>query len=447
MLHRNYTIGISWEKRKDMKDKIRFIDLFAGMGGIRQGFEQACDKYGIQHECVMTSEIKPAAISVLHQNHEDENLVGDITQINENAIPDFDVCLAGIPCQAFSSAGKRLGFEDTRGTLFFDVARILKAKQPSGIIIENVEGLVNHDKQNKTDKIGRTLSTMLSVLDELGYHVSWRVLNAADFGLAQNRKRIYIIGSRYAEPDMQDFRISHAVLADVLEHIQYKYHSDFVDNLLEHYSVQELIGKSIKDKRGGKNNIHSWDLELKGKVSEKQKTLLNMIIAERRKTCWSWAYEITPMDGVPLTLEMVMLFSPYNKTETQSMLDDLVKKQYLVLEHPKKLVNNKRVPDLDCPEGYNIVSGKMSFEVSHILNPEEQAPTLVAMDMNRLFVPDGNSIRHLTVKEGLRLFGYPDDFSCDVPLRDAYDLLGNTVCVPVIEQVNERLLDTFTQSE
>lgn len=117
--------------------KLKFIDLFAGIGGIRKGFEWACEKIGYESECVFTSEIKESAISVLKQNHPDETIHGDITKIDPHSIPDFDVLLGGFPCQAFSSAGKRQGFNDTRGTLFFNVANILKVKKPKGFILEN----------------------------------------------------------------------------------------------------------------------------------------------------------------------------------------------------------------------------------------------------------------------------------------------------------------------
>ena len=173
---------------------IRFVDLFAGIGGIRKGFENAFQKKGVSTTCVFTSEIKPSAIKVLQENHPEDTINGDISKIKESSIPDFDFLLAGFPCQAFSYAGKRLGFADTRGTLFFEVERILKAKKPFGFLLENVEGLVSHDKENPSDTIGRTFSTILSKLEAQGYHVTWRVLNARNFGLAQDRKRIYIAG-------------------------------------------------------------------------------------------------------------------------------------------------------------------------------------------------------------------------------------------------------------
>lgn len=187
-----------------MSNCVKLVDLFAGIGGIRKGFEIACAKHNLAAECVFTSEIKPHAIAVLKQNHPDEEIHGDITQINAHDIPDFDFLLAGFPCQAFSSAGKRLGFADTRGTMFFEVERILKEKKPYGFILENVEGLVNHDKENPSDKIGRTLSTILQRLNALEYKVSWKVLNARDFGIPQERKRIY---SRYKAGLSESFEI------------------------------------------------------------------------------------------------------------------------------------------------------------------------------------------------------------------------------------------------
>lgn len=425
----------------DNTTTVRFIDLFAGIGGIRKGFELACEGKSLTPECVFTSEIKPYAIDVLRQNHPGEEIHGDITQIAAADIPDFDFLLAGFPCQAFSAAGKRLGFEDTRGTLFFDVARILKEKKPAGFLLENVEGLVNHDKAVRTDRIGRTFTTILQTLDDLGYKVSWRVLNAKNFGVPQDRKRIYIVGTAKAAPDMRKFEHRQAVLSSVLESGLPVSQSPFVRLVLRHCPLQELYGKSIKDKRGGPNNIHSWDIGYKGAVSPAQRELLDRLLRERRKKKWAAEIGIDWMDGMPLTTEQIHTF--YDRPDLADMLSDLTAKGYLKLEHPKKKEGNRRVPDTSLPKGYNIVAGKMSFEISKVLNPQDIAPTLVAMDMQHLFVVDGEGMRTLTLREGLRLFGYPDTYRFNVSLEDGYDLLGNTVVVPVIQQVADRLLDVY----
>ena len=417
---------------------IKFIDLFAGIGGIRKGFELACSDLGIETECVFTSEIKTYAVEVLKQNHPNECINGDITKIETSKIPDFDFLLGGFPCQAFSAAGKRLGFEDTRGTLFFEVERILRDKKPKGFILENVEGLVNHDRQNPKDKIGRTLSVILEHLTALGYKVNWRVLNAKDFGVPQDRKRIYITGTFSEIPDLQGFETVNSKLSEVLECGLPVANSKFVNLVLSHYSVNQLYGMSIKDKRGGENNIHSWDIDYKGKTTKQEKEFLNLLLKERRKKKWAVEYGIDWMDGMPLTLDMIRTF--YNSNNLEVMLEDLVSKKYLKKEHPKKKVGNKRVQDESLPLGYNIVAGKMSYEVAKVLDPNGIAPTLVAMDMEHLFVGDNGGIRKLSLREGLRLFGYPDDFKFNVSQQDGYDLLGNTVVVPVIKQVALRVL-------
>lgn len=420
---------------------IKFIDLFAGIGGIRKGFELACKDKGIDTECVFTSEIKPHAIEILKQNHPDEEIHGDITQIPSNAIPDFDFLLAGFPCQAFSSAGKRLGFYDTRGTLFFEVERILNEKSPYGFILENVEGLVNHDREKPTDKIGRTLTIILDRLDKAGYKVNWKVLNAKYFGVAQERKRIYIIGTKKEIPNMDNFHTERRTVGDILEKGLPIEISPFIHKLLSHYSLNDLMGKAIKDKRGGEDNIHSWDIELKGPITEKQKELLNIMLRERRKKQWAEMYGIDWMDGMPLTIDMIRTF--YNDPELEEMLEDLARKGYVKKEYPKRKEGLLRVQDETLPIGYNIVAGKMSFQISKILNPNEVAPTLVAMDMLHLYVVDTCGLRNLSLREGLRLFGYPEDFKFDIEKSLGYDLLGNTVVVPVIRAVANRVLDIY----
>jgi len=437
-----------------MNKKLKFIDLFAGLGGIRIGFEQSCKERGIETECVLTSEIKPYAVETLKHNHHHENFIGDIFQLKNENIPDFDFLFGGFPCQPFSAGGKRNGFADTRGTLFFEVERILRHKKPQGFILENVEGLVKHDLENKTDKIGRTLRTILYKLEEeLNYKVSWEVLDSVNFGVPQSRKRIFIVGTKKDKVSLENFKPTFKVLKDVLESGKETMNTDFTKKLLSHFSVEELYGKSIKDKRGGKNNIHSWDIGIKGECSIEQIRLLNKLFKVRRQKHWAVEIGIDWMDGMPLTLKQINTFAPtidlFESYDLKGMLDDLVDKGYLKFEHPKKLVKEvlengivtSRVYDETKPKGYNIVTGKLSFEINKILNPNDIAPTLVATDMSKIVVPDGNGVRKLTIREGLRIFGYPEDYEIPVKINKAYDLLGNTVVVPVLKAISDRILD------
>ena len=163
-----------------MDKKLKIIDLFAGIGGIRLGFEK------IGAECVFSSEWDKHAQNMYEENF-GEKPVGDINDVNPKDIPDHDFLLAGFPCQPFSIAGKQLGFADTRGTLFFNIEKILEEKKPYGFLLENVSRLVTHDK-------GRTFKVIIDRLESLGYTVYYKVLNTIDFGLPQLRKRIYIVG-------------------------------------------------------------------------------------------------------------------------------------------------------------------------------------------------------------------------------------------------------------
>lgn len=167
-----------------MKNKkpIKAIDLFAGIGGIRIGFEQA---FKSDIEFVFSSEIDKHAQKTYFDNF-NEMPHGDITKVNEKDIPEHDLILAGFPCQAFSVSGLRKGFEDTRGTLFFDIARIAAHHKPKVIFLENVRGFMSHDG-------GNTFKTVKNTLENLGYKVFAKLLKANDFGLPQNRERIFIV--------------------------------------------------------------------------------------------------------------------------------------------------------------------------------------------------------------------------------------------------------------
>lgn len=197
---------------------IRIIDLFAGIGGIRMGFEQAFADD--EPKTVFVSEWDKYAQRTYRANFGDNPpIAGDITKIGENDVPDFDVCLAGFPCQAFSMAGHRRGFQDdyygqSRGTLFAEVVRICAAHKPEVIFCENVKGLTNHDH-------GRTFRVIVGAFEEIGYKVFHKVLNSKDFGVPQNRERIYIVCFRNdIAPERFDFPTGAgkpSTIADILD--------------------------------------------------------------------------------------------------------------------------------------------------------------------------------------------------------------------------------------
>lgn len=212
-------------------DNFRFIDLFAGIGGIRLGFES------VGGHCVFSSEFDEAACKTYEANF-GEHPSGDITKIAANEIPDFDILLGGFPCQAFSIIGKKEGFaNETCGTLFFDIERILKEKRPPAFMLENVRNLTAHDN-------GNTFKVITAHLEALGYHTYSKVLNALDYGVPQKRERIIIVGFlndvKFKFPLPVD-KAKRKSLADILE-----------EKVDKRYYVREEIRKSrlerLKDK-------------------------------------------------------------------------------------------------------------------------------------------------------------------------------------------------------
>lgn len=200
-------------RKKPVTTHLRFIDLFCGIGGFRIAASNAARDIGLTTECVFSSDIDSDAQDAYEANF-GHRPHGDITTIAATEIPDHDVLFGGFPCQAFSIIGDMKGFADARGTLFFDIARILDEKRPRALVLENVKQLRGHDK-------GRTLTTILNILDELGYWVDYRVLNALDFGLPQKRERIVIVGflddahKRFSWPNPEQF--PRTPLEDLLE--------------------------------------------------------------------------------------------------------------------------------------------------------------------------------------------------------------------------------------
>ena len=212
----------------------KFIDLFAGIGGIRLPFDE------LGYKCVFSSEWDKKACDTYYANF-GEYPSGDITKISEKDIPSFDICLAGFPCQAFSIMGKMQGFSDTRGTMFFEIERILKYHMPEVILLENVKQLTTHDK-------GRTFSTILKHLEALGYTVKYSILNALDFGLPQKRERVIIVGFLDTDKAIRfnfDFKKKKYNLSKILESTDTIDSSCFASEMIRKKRAESVIGKHL----------------------------------------------------------------------------------------------------------------------------------------------------------------------------------------------------------
>lgn len=224
-IHNNQQLDLFSDTRKGISclvtqsPKLTFIDLFAGIGG----FHLALHKQGAK--CVFASEWDDKARETYQANYQSldndlflqGNFVGDITLIDPNTIPQHDILCAGFPCQPFSISGKQKGFNDVRGTLFFNVLEIIQAKQPKVVFLENVKHLVHHDN-------GNTLKVIIEQLENIGYRTKWQILNAKDFGLAQNRERIIIIASKEHYFDFSKIKTTkHQTIKDILDHDDFEY--------------------------------------------------------------------------------------------------------------------------------------------------------------------------------------------------------------------------------
>lgn len=427
---------------------VKFVDLFSGIGGIRLGFTQALDRYGLNYECVLSSEIDKHACKTYELNFH-EIPQGDIRLISE--VSPFDFLLAGFPCQPFSYAGKKQGFGDTRGTLFFEIERILQKYKPKALLLENVRGLTTHDG-------GKTFKTIISSLENIGYGVKYLILNSSNFGVPQNRVRLYIVGLYNQTPkmtitsdagsaDSHKFKSSSQLKQGSLLECNYKHKYNTSETVLEtdvdskYYcsdkftnqlkmvigdNLSKLDGYRLIDYRGG-NSIHSWELGTKGQCSKSEIEFMNLLIQNRRKHIFG-----THQDGKKLTLEQIKTF--YKRSDMLEVINKLKTKGYLQ----------------EIDEKYNPVCGNMSFEVFKFIDPKSIAITLTSSDANRLGVVRNNRPRRLTPRECARLQGFPDTFVIHPSDDSAYKQFGNSVSVPVVQAVIEDFIssnpDIFTKS-
>lgn len=330
------------------------IDLFAGIGGIRKGFDRA---FGKEINTVFVSEWDEFAQKTYRMNYKDDfDIAGDITKIDEKEIPDFDICLAGFPCQAFSLAGKRMGFDDDykgmcRGTLFQDVVRICEFHKPKVIFCENVKGLTIHDG-------GRTFKVIKKAFEQIGYTVYDKVLNSKDFGVPQNRERIYIVAfrndidsSRFHFPEPTN---PNTCIRDIMEEhevsVKYYLSTVYIETLKRHkarheakgngfgYEIRNLDGKAGAIVCGGMGRERNLIIDkrltnftpithIKGEVNRE---------GIRKMTPREWARLQGFPDDFKLELADTHLYKQLGNSVTVNVIEEIAKEIRKVLEMANK---------------------------------------------------------------------------------------------------------------
>lgn len=292
--------------------KIEFIDLFCGIGGFRIAAEQIFDKYGVDHKCVFSSEINPHAQKSYFHNFGDSPS-GDITQIDAKEIPAHDLLFAGFPCQPFSIIGDKKGFEDTRGTLFFDIARILEEKKPKAFILENVKQLVTHQK-------GQTFSRIIETLEKLNYYVDYKILNALDYGLPQKRERVFIVGFHkpmvFPWPEKSK---TYKTLENILEtNIEEKYYaSERIRNKRKKKHQSKIVPSIWHENKSGNVSSHPFSCALRAGASYNYL----LVDGERRLT----SRELLRLQGFPETFKVVVPYSQIRKQTGNAVPVNIVK--------------------------------------------------------------------------------------------------------------------------
>lgn len=378
-----------------------YIDLFAGIGG----FRQALDKFG--GTCVFASEIDKFAAKA-YETLYGHKPAGDITKIDAKDIPDHDLLVGGFPCQSFSVAGKRKGFEDTRGTLFFEIARIAKEKRPKALLLENVKGLVNHDK-------GRTLDIMIETLNEIGYVVDFDVLNSKYFGVPQNRERIFIV----------------AIREDLIEQEPW---------IIKGNTIVPKGKRRISEYEWAKTFNFSWPEQME--VTTRLRDILESDVDEK--------YYLDEEKTARLVAQLE------SNVAKNSILDTKPKDAFRIYagESPTLQANDYKEPKKVIePQMLGHVDIKGNDSIKRTYSTEGISPTLTTMGGGHREPKIAEEysgkpryrIRKLTPLECWRLQGFPDDAhdaveSAGISDSQRYKQVGNAVTVNVIEAIGERLI-------
>ena len=425
-----------------------YVSLFSGVGG----FEQALNKLG--GKCVLASEYDPTVKTQWNQIAYEilygEKPKGDVREIDENDVPDHDLLVAGFPCQAFSVAGKRLGFEDTRGTLFFEMARIAKAKKPKVILAENVKGLVSHDK-------GKTLNTIIQTLCDIGYTVDFNVLNSKYFGVPQNRERIFIIAIRDDLINPEPWKIEGTnVVAKAKRRIA---QLDGVKTFNFDWPPQTEVTTRLRD-------ILEDNVDEKYYLSEEKTEKLIQQLCVKETGCiqigklalpgkdqWNRVYST---EGISPTL-VTMQGGRQEPKITEPQIEQFTNGDGL-----------SHCIDANYTKGTapgNVGKGRRTHvveEVRPVLTPDriekrqngrrfkedgEESFTLTAQDRHGVAIGQHPRyrIRKLTPRECFRLQGFPDSefdklVTAGISNSQLYKMAGNAVTVNVVEAIAKRLI-------
>lgn len=378
--------------------------------------EQAIKDLNINHSIEFACEIDKYAIMTYQANHEAKIMYEDLTKIDYSELPDVNLFVAGFPCQSFSIAGKRLGFEDTRGTIFFHILEYLKTKQPNMFVLENVKGLLSHDKGKTFDVIINSLAStvngqclMFPNSDTLGYNVYYQVLNAKDYRIPQNRERIFIVGFKNNQvfnfPKKQELKLK---LKDLLEsNVDEKYY-------LSERSLKGLLNHKEKHKEKG-NGFGANILDINTIVSNTLGTNQGSIERNLISPCLSSRYY---KDGSECLirhskLELKTLPQPVALTETRTDTAKETRKKFnkLGLDYSSRR-DKKLSPRKDNLS--NCITSNKSIES---------------------FILDDYKIRRLTPRECMRLMGFPDSFITPCSDTQTYKQAGNSIVTNVLKEI------------
>lgn len=424
----------------------KFIDLFAGIGGFRLALES------LGGVCTASSEIASDAISVYRKNWPDQadHNLGDICSIKD--LPEHDLLVGGVPCQSWSIAGKNKGVHDPRGKLWLEVIRLVARFKPKAFLFENVKGLA--DPRHR-----ESLNFIIDSFKNSGYHVEYKVLNSFDFGVPQNRDRIFIVGIRkdlncnFAWPKAVN---KHKCLFEILdlENINFEHQNQVQRDLFGNrvnVGFNKLTPKGQKNKffiftdiRNGNTSIHSWDLL---DISKELKEVCLTILKNRRKPAYGSS------DGNPMSYSDIKSLLPNIKVED---LESLIEKKILKRMDKKFEFVNRRMSGgingiyrIYLPESTFFSTLTASGTKDMVATSSFDSTNLSDTEYKQSFIENiikTNSFRPLFAHEFARIQGFPQTFALHNSYQKNVKLFGNSVSVPVVKSIAKNIIPLFTAS-